>query len=409
MKILHTADWHLGKKLEQHERTEEHQEFLNWLIEKLNAESIDVLIVAGDIFDTGTPSNSALEQYYRFLRQVKNTCCNDVIIIGGNHDSISTLNAPKELLKYFNVHIVGGVPDEFTEQIIPIKGKGGKVELIVCAVPFLRDRDIRLSVSGETGAERESRIKKGINDHYNRFVEHITTYKVDSIPVIATGHLFAAGSSTSPDSEKEIHVGNLGQVSGDQFPQEFDYIALGHIHRPQLVNKLAHIRYSGSPIALSFSENDHNKQVIILEFEAGELISLQEHIVPCTRKLIRIKGALESVKSQVILIEDQQLKYPAWVEVQVETNVFITDLTEQLDKLKINKPFIEHFFTRQLKIKTVQVLDALTEEALVLTDLDPKTVFLKKCEGEFGDDDYSDLIRTFDEALEQLTQQEDKI
>ncbi|GAC1310611.1 MAG: exonuclease subunit SbcD [Mucilaginibacter sp.] len=409
MKILHTADWHLGKKLEQHERAEEHQEFLDWLIQKLNSDLIDVLIIAGDIFDIGTPSNNALEQYYRFLRQVKNTCCSDVVIIGGNHDSISTLNAPKELLKYFNVHIIGGVPDDFTEQIIPIVGKTGEIELIVCAVPFLRDRDIRLSVSGETNAEREIRIKKGITDHYNKFVEHIVAYKAESIPVIATGHLFAAGSSTSPDSEKEIHVGNLGQVSGDQFPQEFDYVALGHIHRPQLVNRLTHIRYSGSPIALSFSENDHFKQVVILEFEGGKLIEIEEHEVPCCRKLIRVKGTLESVKSQILLLEDPHLKYPAWVEVQVETDAFITDLAGQLDKLKINKPYVDLFFTKQLKIKPAQQLDVLVEEALTLTNLDPKTVFLKKCEDEFGDADYSDLISTFDEALEQLTQQEDMI
>jgi exonuclease SbcD len=302
MKILHTADWHLGKKLEQSERTDEHQYFLDWLIERLNSECIDVLIVAGDIFDTGSPSNTAFQQYYRFLRRVKNTCCREVIIIGGNHDSISTLNAPKELLKYFNVHIVGGVPEEFGEQIIPIKNDSGKVELAVCAVPFLRDKDVRLSISGETSVERESRIKQGICDHYNNFKEHIQQYKLQGVPVIATGHLFAAGSSTS-ESEKEIHVGNLGQVCGDQFPVEFDYIALGHIHRPQVVSNLNHIRYSGSPVPLSFSESDHTKLVIILEFQEGKLVEIQELEVPCCRKLIRFKGDVSTVQNKLLLLE----------------------------------------------------------------------------------------------------------
>jgi DNA repair protein SbcD/Mre11 len=403
MKILHTADWHLGKKLEQSERTDEHQQFLKWLIEKLNSECIDVLIVAGDIFDTGSPSNTAFEQYYRFLRQVKNTCCREVIIIGGNHDSISTLNAPKELLKYFNVHIVGGVPDEFGEQIIPIKNEAGVIELVLCAVPFLRDRDVRLSVSGETATERESRIKQGICDHYNRFKDHILEYKEAGVPVIATGHLFAAGSSAS-ESEKEIHVGNLGQVCGDQFPVEFDYIALGHIHRPQLVNKMKHIRYSGSPVPLSFSETDHNKLVIILEFTDGKLVEIQELEVPCCRKLIRIKGDAKSVQHKLLLLEDEGLQYPAWVELHVETEQYDHELEERLNKLIAQKPFIERLFIRQSRIRPVKNLDEQTTEALALTDLNPTSVFIKRCDAEFDKDDYEELLQTFGEALELMTQ-----
>lgn len=405
MKVLHTADWHLGKKLEQCERTEEHQDFLNWLIEKLSAECIDVLIIAGDVFDTGTPSNIALEQYYRFLREVKNTCCREVIIIGGNHDSVTTLNAPKSLLKFFNVHIVGGVPDVFEEQIITLKSKSGELELVVCAVPFLRDRDIRLSVTGESSEERESRIKQGICNHYNKFKEHIAGFKARNIPVLATGHLFAAGSSGS-DSEKEIHVGNLGQVCGDQFPEEFNYVALGHIHRPQVVNKMAHIRYSGSPIPLSFSENEDKKQVIILEFLNGELNKLEEHLVPCGRKLIRIKGDLETVKRKILLLEDNNLKYPAWVEVQVETDTYVYDLDEQLNILKEKRPYIERFFLRQYRSRAPLILDEEREDVATLTDLDPKMVFLKKCEAEYGDNDYTDLLETFYEVLEKMSQKE---
>lgn len=405
MKILHTADWHLGKKLEQCERTEEHQDFLSWLIEKLSAECIDVLIIAGDVFDTGTPSNTALELYYKFLRQVKNTCCREVIIIGGNHDSISTLNAPKELLKYFNVHIVGGVPEVFTDQIIPISNADGDVELVVCAVPFLRDRDIRLSISGESAEEREARLKEGICSHYNQFKEHIAPYKTKKIPVIATGHLFAAGSSTS-ESEKDIHVGNLGQVCGDQFPVEFVYVALGHIHRPQVVNKMKHIRYSGSPIPLSFSEYEDKKQVIVLEFTDGELVGIEEHEVPCCRKLIRIKGSLDIIKQKILLLEDQHLKYPLWVEVQVETESYIHDLDEQLNKLKENKAFIERFFPRQVRTKSTQTIESISNEVLALADLNPQEVFLKRCQVEYGDAIPDDLLATFNEALEMMQQRE---
>jgi DNA repair protein SbcD/Mre11 len=403
MKVLHTANWHLGKKLEQSERTDEHNQFLNWLIEKLSSECIDVLIVAGDIFDTGSPSNIAFEQYYRFLRQVKNTCCREVIIIGGNHDSISTLNAPKELLKYFNVHIVGGVPNEFVEQIIPVKDKDGKVELVVCAVPFLRDRDVRLSISGETSTDREARIKQGIGDHYNNFKEHIQQYKLDGVPVIATGHLFAAGSSAS-ESEKEIHVGNLGQVGGDQFPVEFDYVALGHIHRPQIVNKMNHIRYSGAPVPLSFSETDHTKLVVILEFEEGKLLEIQELEVPCCRKLVRIKGDVKTVQNKLLLLEDEGLAYPAWVELQIETEQYDHELEDKLYKLIGSKKFIERLFIRQNRIRPVKNLDEQMSEAMALTDLDPTLVFKKRCDAEFPEGNHEDLMQTFGEALELMDQ-----
>lgn len=407
MRILHTADWHLGKRLEQSDRTEEHQAFLNWLIENLQSQHIDVLIVAGDIFDTGSPSNTAFEQYYDFLRQVKNTCCREVIIIGGNHDSISTLNAPSSLLKYFNVHIMGGVPEVFSEQIIEIKNTEGQLELVVCAVPFLRDRDIRLSIAGETLEERESRIKKGIFDHYHQFLPYISDYKLNNVPVIATGHLFAAGSSTS-DSEKEIHVGNLGQIGGDQFPGAFDYVALGHIHRPQLINKMNHIRYSGSPIPLSFSETEDRKQVIVLEFTAGKLFSLQEVHIPSYRKLIRIKGDLEKVKTKLRLVEDPQTIFPAWIEVQVETETFIYDLEDQLKLLIADKPFIERLFPRQVRIRAVQNLNEQVEEAMALTDLDPKTVFLKRCSTEYTADEQPALLATFNQVLAYMTQKEDR-
>lgn len=407
MRILHTADWHLGKRLEQNERTDEHLAFLDWLIGVLQTEQIDVLIVAGDIFDTGSPSNTAFEQYYGFLRKVKDTSCREVVIIGGNHDSISTLNAPQALLKYFNVHIIGGVPDEFSDQIIEIKNPQNELELVICAVPFLRDRDIRLSIAGETMEERESRIKQGITDHYHKFTDYITGYKASQIPVIATGHLFAAGSHTS-DSEKEIHVGNLGQIGADQFPAAFDYVALGHIHRPQLINKQNHIRYSGSPIPLSFSETDDQKLVIILDFEKEKLTAVRELKVPCTRRLIRIKGDMERVKTKLVLLEDPNTIYPAWVEVQVETEGFIFDLEEQLNTLITNKPYIERIFPRQISVRAARNLDEQTGEAMALNDLDPKTVFLKKCAAEYPDQDQTRLLHTFNEVMEYLTQQEDR-
>jgi exonuclease SbcD len=400
LKVLHTADWHLGKRLENCERTEEHQYFLDWLIKELDNQSIDVLIIAGDIFDIGSPSNTSLKQYYDFLNKVNSTSCQDVVIIGGNHDSVATLNAPKELLKFFNIHVVGGVPDDFHEQIIPIKDSQGNLKLVVCAVPFLRDRDVRLAIPGETALEMEARIKQGICDHYNKFKELVGNYKASGIPVIATGHLFAAGAINT-GSEKDIHVGNLGQICGDQFPEEFDYIALGHLHRPQVVNKMAHIRYSGSPIPLSFSESEDCKVVLTLEFDGGKLKDVTSTEIPQCRKLIRLKGGLDNIKNELFSIQKQFLHLPTWVEVQLETESYIHDLEEQLKTVINKEQRIERIFPRQISRQTTPNL-AETTEALDLSDLDVKSVFKQRCLMEYGDEDFSDLIQTFDEAFEQF-------
>lgn len=407
MRVLHTSDWHLGKRLEQCERTDEHQHFLDWLVQTIQEQQVDVLIIAGDIFDTGSPSNTALKQYYDFLWRLRESCCHDIVIIGGNHDSVSTLNAPKALLRYFNVHVIGGATPDIREEIIPITGATGQTQLVVCAVPFLRDKDIRLSIPGETYAEQEARLKRGICAHYEELVEHILPYKQQKIPVMAMGHLFAAGSSAS-DSEKEIHVGNLGQICGDQFPAEFDYVALGHLHRPQQVNGFQHIRYSGSPIPLSFSEVEDKKIIIVLDFADGQLTRLEEVQVPVCRKLVRFRGDLDKIRRHITTFDNSDYQYPAWVEIQVETENFIHDLDSQLQDFLGGKNHLQ-FFTRQVRLTPSQALETTVPEMQQLHELQPKDVFRKKCETAFptgSENDYTDLLSTFDELLELMHQQQ---
>ncbi len=398
MRMLHTADWHLGKRLGPYERTEEQGIFLQWLLEIIQLQAIDVLVIAGDVFDTGNPSNAALKQYYDFLWQVKNTCCHDIIVIGGNHDSVTTLNAPRDLLRFFKVHVIGGVPDNIEEQMIPIKDESEKVQLVICAIPFLRDKDIHLSISGESTQEREQRIRQGIIAYYQRMVPYIQPYKEKGIPVVATGHLFAAGSQPSTDSEKDIHVGNLGQVAGNQFPAEFDYIALGHLHRPQVVNKMQHIRYSGSPMPLSFSENEDKKVVLVTNFADGQLAGVEEIPVPATRRLLLIKGDWGKIRSKLLAIEPLPEELPVWVEIQVETEDYIYDFEEQLASINLTQ--VEIVFVKQIRTRTYQGMNEKLKEILSLNELNPLTVFEKRCEQDYTTTEYDDLVQTFKEALE---------
>ena len=402
IKVLHTADWHLGKRLEQYERTEEQQYFLDWLRQTIAGQQVDVLVVAGDIFDTGAPPNTALRQYYEFLGKLRGTSCRTVVIIGGNHDSVSTLNAPKDLLRFFDVHVVGGVPEDFNEQVIPIRNGKGEVELVVCAVPFLRDKDVRLSIAGESLSDLESRLRAGIIYHYQRLVAPIQPYKKQGIPVLATGHLFAQGAS-STESEKDIHVGNLGQIGADGFPPEFDYVALGHLHRPQKVNGVAHIRYSGSPIPLSFSEAGDTKQVVLLQFEGSQPV-ITEIPVPPVRQLLRVEGRLEEVKTQLKAIADPGLPLPVWVEVQLLTPGYLAQVEEDLREWVRAQPWIEKLFIRQRRERQIELLSTEVETE-TLFDLTPQAVFRKRLEKEGTGGDES-LTQLFNAAVELMHQRE---
>lgn len=407
MRVLHTSDWHLGQRLVNLERTEEHQHFLDWLLQTIETEQVDVLLMAGDVFDTGAPSNTALKQYYTFLTKVCATCCRHIIITGGNHDSVSTLNAPKDLLECFNIKVIGGASANPLDELIELRDKAGSLELVVCAVPFLRDRDVRLSVPGENYEEREQRIKQGIAAHYAAFVPHVQEYKTQGIPVVAMGHLFAAGGSAS-ESEKEIHVGNLGQIGAEQFPREFDYVALGHLHRPQQVNKTHHIRYSGSPIPLSFSEVTDKKVVYVLDFADGQLTDLKEIAIPVCRKLVRFKGALDEVKQKIAAYDNTSYTLPAWAELQVELDAAIPDLNQQLDDvLKLKSDELQLLIHRPPLIKTAQtLLDQQVTQQADLHTLTEKDVFLKRCQSKYPDSDHTELVTTFSELLELMQQEE---
>ncbi|MBT5267882.1 MAG: exonuclease subunit SbcD, partial [Candidatus Marinimicrobia bacterium] len=165
MKILHTSDWHLGRSLYGRKRYEEFSAFLDWLDKTIEDEKVDALLVAGDVFDTSTPSNRAQELYYRFLCRVAASCCRHVVVIAGNHDSPSFLNAPKELLRALNVYVVGSVSDALDDEVIVLH-KDGKPEAIVCAVPYLRDKDIRTVEPGENIDDKNAKLVEGLKNHY---------------------------------------------------------------------------------------------------------------------------------------------------------------------------------------------------------------------------------------------------
>jgi len=329
MKILHTSDWHLGQSFMGKSREEEHQAFLTWLLQTIEEENINVLIVAGDIFDTGTPPNYALELYYNFLTKLSSSLCENIIITAGNHDSIATLKAPKQLLKALNIHVVTS-GDEDEKEVIEIYNQEN-LEGIVCAVPFLRDYVVRKSTSSETMNDKESSLTQGIKEHYtNVYKEALMLTKKRDIPIIATGHLTTVGSKTS-ESEREIYIGGTLDINSDFLGKNFDYIALGHLHINQKVGS-EHIRYSGSPIPLSFSESTSQKKVNIVEFE-NKTMTVRELDIPLYRPLLVLRGDVTSILKEFESIDDKS----TWIEVHLNdenpfhANQVIRDKAEELE------------------------------------------------------------------------------
>lgn len=375
MKILHTSDWHIGRKLHSKEIDPELDLFFDWLMNQINTHKIDVLIVAGDIFDIAYPSNTILKKYYEVLIKIQSSCCKNIIITGGNHDSVSTLNAPKEILQYLNIHVIGGATDIIEEQIIEINNKTTKkTELVVCGIPFLRDKDIRKSIAGESFTDRAKAISKGIENYYHKIAKLTNHYKAKNIPVIATGHLFVSDSDMD-DEERELYIGGLQQIKLKQFPETFDYIALGHIHRPQCIGKKEHIRYSGSPVMMSFNERKHQKSIVKIELSENKR-NIETILIPKFRNLIRFKGTFDCVKEQIKSYEQkEQLKTHAEIHIEEEKVIpnLISDVQDYVEK--INKVNIIYQKIRFLNQEMEQ--ESIFDKETTIEDVNEKEIFDK--------------------------------
>ena len=333
MKLLHTSDWHLGRNLYGRKRTIEFRQFLDWLAETVNSQHIDILCVAGDIFDSTTPSNTVQSLYFSFLQKLVQTCCRKIIITGGNHDSPSLLEAPKSLLKSMNIEVIGrAAPVE--EEIIPIYDNVNRLAALVCAVPYLRDQDIRFASPGETSDEKREKLIEGIKAHYQMIAQSISEILASQavkIPVIGMGHLFAAGGkSVEGDGVRDLYVGTLAHVRGDDLPQIFDYLALGHLHVAQRVAGKNHWRYSGSPLAMNFSDSSKAKEVVIVTFEDC-VPHIQAVAVPCFQNLISIKGNSSQVIDELNRLKKAGMS--AWLEILLQEENATSSINEKLHSL----------------------------------------------------------------------------
>ena len=389
-RVLHTSDWHLGRQLYGRRRYEEQRAFLDWLIEQLELQRVGCLVVAGDIFDTTVPSNQAAQLLFDFLVDVsRKTNCQHVVLTAGNHDSVSFLEAPRQLLGALDIHLVAEAPQDAADCVVVLHDRQDRPALIVAAVPFLRDRDVRRAGAGESSAEKEQLLLEGIATYYARVGEAVELRNEAGLPVLATGHLFTAGGRTvDEDGVRELYVGSLGRVPASDFPACFDYVALGHLHIPQIVGGMEHIRYSGSPYPVGFGEAKQTKQVLLVDFEpTGPRI--EALAVPRFQALARLRGNLDTLCQELQRLVDEDAD--VWLELVHEDDRIVQDLAEQLDELTVgSRVAILRVQDPRATANVMPVEDGATEQ---LSELTPQEVFERRLALEALDEAQQDELR----------------
>jgi exonuclease SbcD len=398
MKVLQTSDWHIGRALYGRKRYQEFELFLDWLIGCIESEGVEALLVAGDIFDNGTPSNRALELYYRFLCRCAGAGCRHVVVTAGNHDSPSLLNAPREVLRFLNVHVVGCMAEAAEDELVVLHDGNGTPQLIVCAVPYLRDRDIRRAEAGETFEDKGRKLVAGIRDHYRQVGEAAAARRSalgGNLPIVAMGHLFMSGGRTvEGDGVRELYVGSLGQVRAEIFPECFDYLALGHLHVAQRVGGSDVRRYSGAPLPMSFGEAGQRKIVLLLNV-AGNGVAVEEIAVPCFQPLATLRGDWARITERIA--ELKRASSPVWLEVVYEGDEIIADLQERLREL-IDGTSLEILRSKNMRLVERTLSRMAAEETL--DDLTVDDVFARCLAAhELPAEQQDELFAVFREAV----------
>ncbi|MCO5231421.1 MAG: exonuclease SbcCD subunit D C-terminal domain-containing protein [Chitinophagales bacterium] len=324
LKFLHTADWHLGQMFQNYERFEEHDVFLNWLKQIIVQHEIDVLLISGDVFDHAHPNIRSVRAWYQFLsdacelrRQLQ------IIVIAGNHDSAIRLESPQPLLDENRIRIIGVVSRDENGEIpleqfwVPIKDENNQLKAYCLAIPFLRMGDF-LNNDGVSISYSEG-VEKMYLSAYQYYLDYLDT----NIPVVAMGHLHALNAEVGEDEnnvERQI-MGGAENIKTSSFHPDVQYVALGHIHKSQRIGGKEHIRYSGSPIPMSFSEINYRHRVLTFELNGRKVQNIEDVFVPIHTMMIQVPQKpipLDEVLNRLSQLEDTRPDTAApYLEVKV--------------------------------------------------------------------------------------------
>ncbi len=418
MRVIHTSDWHLGQHFMGKSRLKEHECFLAWLVKTIQDRKADALVVAGDIFDTGTPPSYARTLYNEFIVAMQGTGCRNILILGGNHDAAATLNEGRGLLEYLHTAVVAGRMPDAGGHVKLFLNRDNAPGLLVCAIPFLRPADLMKSVMGLSGADRQAAMVNAIQAFYAAVFgaakekQHELARQGIAVPIMATGHLTVVGGRSS-ESVRDIYIGTLDAFPASGFPPA-DYLALGHLHRGQQVKKQDHVRYCGSPIPLSFDEAGHPKQVLAIDFTADGLACVTPVFVPVFRQLVTVEGSLEQIEKALQDLEANTGRTPeggksgrpeAWLEARVSADLHLPDLPERIREM-IAKIFPAGNVPELLRVCR-QGPDPrhlhISEARERLEELTPEQVFARRLEmADLPQERAQTLTGLFDQVLDEI-------
>ncbi len=389
IRLLHTADWHLGATFAGLSRDDDHARFLAWLAETLEARRIDALVIAGDVFDHAQPSADAQRLYFDFLRRIAGTTVRHVSVVGGNHDSPTRLDAPRAVLRSLDVHVVGGLPPDparWDECIHPIAGRTGGVDAVVLAVPFVHEYrlGVRSALLGPAAIAESFREK--FTSLYSALCDTARGRHGDA-PLVATGHLAIIGSDRD-DAPKDIHqIRSIGGVSPEVFDPRLSYVALGHIHRSHAVDRRP-IRYSGSPVATNLREATSPRHVVEVEVDDAGHATVTPIVVPAFRALITVAGSADAVCGEL-----ESLRWDGVLPPYVVAFVDVAQYAPSIDERVVAAARTHE--ARGLRLARIQQRRAVVEVeqgamrvAAPLRDLTAEQVFVRLCaaRGEPVDD-----------------------
>lgn len=375
MRLLHTSDWHLGQHFFGKTRELEHRALIQWLVQQVREHCIDGVILAGDVFDTGAPPSYARELYHQLHLEIHDAgAC--LVVLGGNHDSIAMLGESKALLARMGTHVIPGMALNLADQLLVLSGRNGLRGAIVCAVPFIRQREAIVSQAGETSQQKQQSLQQAIQQHYQALFELALQKRAElgcELPIIATGHLATVDASRS-DSVRDIYIGTLDVFPANAFPAA-DYVALGHIHRAQMVGGQAHIRYCGSPLPLSFDELGQGKQMLLVEFAGDNVPAITALPVPQFQPMQVLRGSLDELQQQIGLAVDPLLpQQRLWLELEVAgKDALLNDLPARVAAMVDAWPAVDVLRIRRARAQEGGGLQLPTRETLA--ELEPEDVF----------------------------------
>ena len=409
LRIIHTADWHLGHSLHGLPRDYEHECFLSWLLDALEERQADVLLVAGDLFDSANPPASAQAMLYRFVVEAGRRLSGlQMVMIAGNHDSAARLEAPSPILQALKVHVTGKPARradgslDLERLLVPLENRDGQVAAWCAAIPFLRPADLRVEPR-----EDEDPLIAGVERLYREVFDEAERRRDPAQALVAMGHCYMTGTRLSELSERKVLGGNQHALPAALFPEQVAYVALGHLHLAQPVGGHEHIRYSGSPIPLALDERRYPHQVIQLDLDGEDLVARESLRVPRFVDVLRFP---DTGAEDVEEVEAALAAYPFDPDLPRERHPYL----ELVVRLERPNPDLRRRMEVALEGKPARLLKLSSEypgavaglHSAVpdkrLDELQPDGVFRERYGQQFEGEPPESLMAAFHELTEQV-------